>query len=113
MLIEQSGGSTGIRDRAALESCVAQPRASFAEQDLYPDLISKCAALGHALVCNHPFVDGNKRIGHAAMEVTLVLNGMKISAGVDDQEQLILDLASGNVSREELTHWLREHTHHA
>jgi death on curing protein len=68
LLIAQSGGSSGLRDRGTLESAVAQPEASFGGQDLYPDLASKAAALGHALTQNHPFVDGNKRIGHAAME---------------------------------------------
>ena len=109
MLLEQSGGSPGIRDRPALESCVAQPHASFGGQELYADLISKAAALGHALVCNHPCVDGNKRIGHATMEVTLVLNGVHIEADVDEQERAILLLASGEMSREELTVWLRKH----
>lgn len=99
----------GVRDRSALESCVAQPEASFGGEELYVDLVSKAAAMGHALVCNHPFVDGNKRIGHATMEVTLVLNGAQIDADVDEQERAVLLLASGKMSREELTIWLREH----
>lgn len=61
-----SGGASGIRDLGALESAVAQPHASFGGQDLYPDLITKAAALCFSLVMNHPFVDGNKRVGHAA-----------------------------------------------
>ena len=69
LLIAQSGGSSGLRDRGALESAVAQPEASFGGEQLYPDLASKAAALGHSLIQNHPFVDGNKRVGHAAMEV--------------------------------------------
>ena len=71
LLITQTGGSSGLRDHGALESAVAQPEASFGGEELYPDLASKTAALGHALIQNHPFVDGNKRIGHAAMEVFL------------------------------------------
>jgi len=67
-IIISSGGSHGIRDVSALESALAQPRATFDGVDLYPDLIAKAAALGFLLVANHPFVDGNKRIGHAAME---------------------------------------------
>lgn len=108
MLIEQSGGSEGIRDHGALESCVAQPHASFGGELLYPDLVSQAAALGHALVCNHPFVDGNKRIGHAAKEVFLVLNGMEIQAHVDEQESLVLSLASGKITRGALTEWLND-----
>ena len=58
---------------------------------------------------NHPFIDGNKRIGHAAMEVFLVLNGHEITCGVDDQEQVILDLASGNLPREDFAQWVKKH----
>ena len=109
LLIAQTGGSSGLRDRGALESAVAQPEASFGGEELYPDLASKTAALGHALIQNHPFVDGNKRIGHAAMEVFLLLNGHEIDASVDEQEQIIIEVASGKVPRIELGEWLREH----
>ena len=109
LLISQSGGSSGLRDRAPLESAVAQPEASFGGEDLYPDLASKAAALGHSLIQNHPFVDGNKRIGHAAMEVFLLLNSHEIDASVDDQEKIIIDVASGKVSRIELSEWLSKH----
>jgi death on curing protein len=109
LLIAQSGGSSGLRDRGGLESAVAQPEASFGGEELYPDLASKTAALGHSLIQNHPFVDGNKRIGHAAMEVFLLLNGHEIVASVDEQEQIIIEVASGKVSRIELGEWLREH----
>ena len=109
LLIAQSGGSSGLRDRGALESAVAQPEASFGGEELYPDLASKAAALGHSLIQNHPFVDGNKRIGHAAMEVFLLLNGYEIEASVDDQETIIIDVASGRVSRLELSEWISKH----
>ena len=109
LLIAQSGGSSGLRDRGALESAVAQPEASFGGQDLYPDLASKAAALGHSLIQNHPFVDGNKRIGHAAMEVFLLLNGNELDASVDEQEKIIIEVASGNVSRIELSGWISKH----
>jgi len=85
-LIEQSGGAHGVRDQAGLESALAQPSMSFAGEDLYPDLIAKAAALGFSLVSHHPFVDGNKRIGHAAMEVMLLMNGFEIHAEFDNQE---------------------------
>lgn len=106
LLISQSGGSSGLRDRGALESAVAQPEASFGGEDLYRDLASKAAALGHSLIQNHPFIDGNKRIGHAAMEVFLLLNGHEIDASVDDQETIVIDVASGKVSRIELGEWI-------
>ena len=109
LLIAQSGGSAGLRDRGALESAVAQPEASFGGEDLYPDLASKAAALGHSLIQNHPFVDGNKRIGHAAMEVFLLLNDHEIDASVHDQETIIIEVASGKVSRIELSEWISKH----
>jgi len=109
-LIAASGGADGLRDTGALESAVNQPHASFAGEDLYPDLIAKAAALGHALVMNHPFVDGNKRLGHAAMETFLVLNGQEIACELDEQERMMLTLAAGDVSRAEFTEWLRAHT---
>jgi death-on-curing protein len=58
---------------------------------------------------NHPFVDGNKRIGHAAMEAFLVLNGFEIEATIDEQERVVLDLAAGPLGREPFTEWLRAH----
>lgn len=105
-VVEQSGGAAGLRDRGALESAVAQPRMGFGGVDLYPDLAAKAAALGFSLVCNHPFVDGNKRIGHAAMETYLVLNGAELAADVDDQERTILSLAAGTLSRDDFSAWV-------
>lgn len=61
------------------------------------------------MVCNHPFVDGNKRVGHLAMETFLVLNGWELAAGVDEQERIILHLAVGALKREEFSAWVRSH----
>jgi death on curing protein len=108
-VVEQSGGSFGTRDLGALESAVAQPQMTFGGDDLYPTLFEKAAALGFSLVMNHPFVDGNKRIGHAAMETFLVMNGMEVDASVDEQEQIILSLASGELERYAFTDWLKDH----
>lgn len=73
-IIEQSGGSDGVRDFGLLESALAQPLMTFGGDDLYPTLIEKASALCFSLVSNHPVLDGNKRVGHAAMETFLVLN---------------------------------------
>lgn len=108
-LIIRSGGSPGLRDRGALESAVAQPEMSFGGEDLYPTIAEKAAALGHSLIQNHCFVDGNKRVGHTAMEVFLVLNGYEIEASVDEQEQVVLSVASGQTDRRGLGEWLNEH----
>ena len=108
-IIAQSGGTPGILNLGALESALAQPQVTFGGNDLYPTLIEKVAALGFSLIQNHPFVDGNKRIGHAAMEVFSVLNGFEIVAPVDEQEQIILNTAAGKLPQSDLTAWLRDH----
>ncbi len=109
LVLAQSGGLAGIRDLGGLDSALAQPHMAFGGQELYPSLGEKAAALGFSLVCNHPFVDGNKRVGHAAMETFLVLNGWELVAGVDEQEQVILRLAAGALRREEFTVWVQSH----
>jgi death on curing protein len=108
-LLEATGGAPGIRDLRALESAIAQPKATFGGTDLHPTLAEKAAALCYALVQNHPFVDGNKRVGHAAMETFLVLNGAELDSQVDDQERVMLDLAAGRINRRQLAEWLRQH----
>ena len=107
-ILEQSAGSGGIRDMGALESAIAQPRMTFGGTELYPTIIEKASALGFSIVMNHPFVDGNKRAGHAAMETFLVLNRLEIKAVVDEQERVILALAAGELERDAFTDWLRK-----
>ena len=108
-VFQVGGGAPGIRDLGGLDSALAQPMATFGGVDLYPTLAEKAAALCFSLVQNHPFVDGNKRVGHAAMETFLILNGAEIDAPVDDQERLMLDLAAGRIDRSHLTDWLHHH----
>ena len=109
LVLAATGGAGGLRDLGALESAVAQPQLTFGGRDLYQTLAEKAASLGYSLVLNHPFVDGNKRVAHAAMEVFLQLNDVAIGATVDEQEQLMLELAAGRVSREQLVNWLNDH----
>jgi death-on-curing protein len=80
---------------------------TFGGEDLYPDLPAKAAALAFSLINNHPFVDGNKRIGHAALETLLMLNGFELDAGVDEAEAVILEVARGRRNRDELLAWVR------
>jgi death-on-curing protein len=82
---------------------------TFGGDDLYPTLVEKAAALGFSTIQNHPFVDGNKRTGPALMEVFLLLNGYEIHATVDEQEDVILRVASGSMPRGDFTSWLRLH----
>ena len=108
-IVATTGGADGIRDLGALESALAQPKATFGGTDLYPSIVDKAGALAFGLAMNHPFVDGNKRIAHAAMAVFFDLNGFEIEATVDEQEQLMLGLAAGQLSRADLTTWLKSH----
>ena len=106
--IATSGGSEGLRDRGALESALAQPQMTFGGEDLYPTLLEKAAALGFSLILNHPFVDGNKRVGFGAMNLILKRNGQKVQAEIDEAEAMVLGVAAGEKSREELIEWLKE-----
>jgi len=108
-IIEQSGGADGVRDLGLAESALAQPQMSFGGDELYPTLADKAAALCFSLVLNHPFADGNKRIGHAAMETFLVLNGFELNADVDDSESVILRLAAGELDRTKFNEWVAKH----
>ncbi len=108
-VVEQVSGSASLRDFGILQSAIAQPRMTFGGADLYPTLEEKAAALGFSLIRNHPFTDGNKRVGHAAMETMLMLNGFELRASVDEGEQMILAVAAGTASREELVAWVRLH----
>jgi death-on-curing protein len=108
-VMQASRGSLGLLDLGALESAVAQPRMTFEDQELYPTLPEKAAALGFSLIQDHPFVDGNKRTGHAAMETFLVLNGHEINATVDEQQTVLLRVAASEMKREAFLEWLREH----
>ena len=106
-VMARTGGAVGIRDIEALKSALAQPRMTFGGRDLYPTLVEKAAVLGFALIHNHPFIDGNKRVGHAAMEVFLLLNGFEIEAPAEEQEAIILRVAAGELSRQEFSEWLK------
>ena len=103
-----SGGGIGVRDLGLIESALAQPRTTFSGSELYQSINEKAAALGFALISNHPFVDGNKRIGHAAMETFLYLNGSQIVSSVDEQERFILDVAAGKYECRDVIKWLEQ-----
>jgi death on curing protein len=108
-ILKRWGGAGGLRDVGALEAAIAQPRMTFDEKELYPDLASKAAALCLSIVANHPFIDGNKRAGHAAMEAFLMLNGHEIGGTIEEQEDLMLRLADGRLSRDQLVGWVKQH----
>lgn len=108
-IIDETGGSDGLRDLGLLESALAQPRQTFGGHDLYLSLVDKAAAAGFSLINNHLFLDGNKRIGHAVVEAMLMLNGFELAAGVDEAEAEILAVAAGERTREEFRDWIQAH----
>ena len=108
-VVAQTGGATSVRDLGALESAVAQPRVTVGGVDAYPSLAAKAAAVGFSLIRNHPFVDGNKRVGHATMATFLKLNGFDLTAEVADAERIILGVAASELGREALEEWVERH----
>jgi death-on-curing protein len=102
------GGPAGVRDKGGLESAVARPSATFDGDELYPDVAAKAAALMHSLVLNHPFLDGNKRVGAAAAELFVEINGGVVHATDEEFERITLATAEGGVSAEALTIWFRQ-----
>jgi len=102
------GGAAGLRDQGALEGAVARPQITFGGEDLYPDVAAKAAALMHSLVKNHPFVDGNKRVGAYAALLFLHVNGFESLIAPAELTRVTLAVASGAVEAEALAIWLRQ-----
>ena len=102
------GGATGLRDRGSLEAAVTRPAVTFGGEDLYPDIPTKSAALMHLLVLNHPFVDGNKRVGAQAAIVFAAANGWDCLASEDELVEITVAVAEGSVAVEALTIWFRQ-----
>jgi death-on-curing protein len=105
--LAEHGGSAGLRDEGLLESALARPlnRAGYDE----PDIAELAAVYAIGIVRNHPFVDGNKRTGFAALFVFLALNGAQFEPPEIDATMAMLQLAAGDFSDEEFTEWVREH----
>ena len=108
-LIEQTGGSDGIRDEGLLDSAMAAPFQSFDNADAYPSLQQKAARLCFGLVKNHPFIDGNKRIGAHAMLVFLAVNGVELTYTQTELSDIILQVAASEKEYPDLLDWLIRH----
>ncbi|MBQ8080521.1 MAG: type II toxin-antitoxin system death-on-curing family toxin [Clostridia bacterium] len=108
-LIEETGGSPGLRDEGLLESALSAPLQEFASFSPYPTIQQKAARLGYGLVMNHPFIDGNKRIGAHAMLTLLAMNGIEIICTQKELSGIILDVAAGRTGYDGLLHWLLAH----
>ena len=109
-LIEETGGSHGVRDVTLLESAVARPQATFGGKELYPDLFSKAAALMDSLIRNHPFVDGNKRTGIAAAALFLRRNNHRLTATNQELEAFTRSVAESRPDISEIAAWFQTHS---
>ncbi len=109
ILIDKFGGTHGIRDRGLLESAISRPFQTFNKRELYPSIIQKAAALIESLVTNHPFIDGNKRIGYVIMRLYLLDKGYDILANQDDKYDFVMKIAAGKVDFERICNWIKNH----
>ena len=108
-LIEETGGSGGLRDEGLLESALNAPFQGFGETESFPSIQQKAARLGYGLIQNHAFVDGNKRIGTHAMLVFLALNGIELEYTQNELSDMILSVAASKSSFDDMVKWIVEH----
>jgi len=109
MLVAQSGGMDGLRDDGLLDAAINMPLQTFGGQELYPTILEKAARLGYGLIRNHPFLDGNKRIGTHAMLVFLDINNITLSYEDEDLISTILHVAAGAMDCNAFLEWLKAH----
>lgn len=109
LIAEETGGSMGVRDEGLLESALESAFSGFGGQEFYPSKEEKGARLGYALISNHAFVDGNKRIGVYIMLTFLEVNGIKLKCSDEELVQIGLSVADGSMGYEQLLAWVREH----
>lgn len=107
--IDTYGGSHGIRDIGLLESAIAQPEVSFGGQYLHADIFEMAAAYIYHLVMNHPFVDGNKRVGLEAALIFLEINDKSLIANDDELVDLVLKTTAGQIGKREIAEFFRSH----
>ena len=109
ILAEATGGSAGVRDEALLDSALESAYAGFGDKEFYPTKEEKGARLGYALISNHAFVDGNKRIGIHLTLLFLKINGKNIEYSQEELIDFGLSIAAGKMSKDEIKQWLIEH----
>lgn len=108
-IIKETGGEIGLRDESLLESALMSPFQSFDDKDLFPSIQAKAARLGYGIIKNHPFVDGNKRIGTHLMLLFLYFNNVELSYTQEELSEIVLMIASSERTCENLLDWIIEH----
>lgn len=109
-ILDKFGGAGGLRDWGLLDSAVNRPRAIFEGKDLYPDIFTKVTALGHSLVLNHPFVDGNKRTAWEAMKRFLAENDVRLKVEMETIVDLMLRIEDKSLGVDQIAEWLKDHS---
>ena len=109
LMAEATGGSVGVRDEGLLDSALESAFAGYGDKEFYPTKEEKGARLGFALISNHAFVDGNKRIGMYIMMAFLEMNGIRIECTDEELVEAGLSVADGSMGYEELLSWVRDH----
>jgi death-on-curing protein len=109
-LLQRYGGRPGLRDRNLLESALAQPKMTVGGTFAHKTVFDKAAAYGFHVCKNHPFIDGNKRVAFVLMDIFLQKNGWEIVAHEEEAYSLMIDLASGKLTKAQLSTWLKEHS---
>jgi len=107
VLIDKFGGAHGVRDESGLESAINRPYSTFDAQELYPSPEEKSAAIIESLLINHPFIDGNKRIGYVIMRLLLMSKGKDINASEEEKYQFVIGIASGKLKYEAILSWIK------
>lgn len=106
--VRRHGGSSGLRDEELLLSALAQPQAAFGDDYLHADEFEMAAAYLFHIVMNHPFVDGNKRVGAVAARVFLMLNGWEVTMGSDELYDLVIAVTAGEAGKPETAEAFRK-----
>ena len=108
LLVDEFGGTPGIRDHSLLDSALNRPLQTFDGELLYPSIIDQSAAIIESIVKNHPFHDGNKRTGYTLMRLHLLNNGLDIHAKEDDKYDFVISIASGQIDFDQIKLWIEK-----
>ena len=106
IVIEKFGGKYGVRDMDLLDSAIQRTNATFDGKDLYPNVVDKASAIIESIVKNHPFNDGNKRVGYILMRLTLLKSNIDIVAKEDDKYEFVMKIAEGKLNFNEIKLWI-------
>lgn len=108
LLIDQFGGSHGVRDESSLNSAINRPFATFDQKELYPEPFDKAAAILESIVTNHPFIDGNKRTGYVIARLLLLKSGLDIKATQEEKYEMVIAVSKGEWKFDQIKDWITQ-----